>query len=70
VGMRRRGPGQMLGLEGPHMGDAASVVDTLTGGEYSRFSAQLDRLELALKISIFASCLAGAAGLVILLRRR
>lgn len=70
VGMRKRGPGQMLGMEGRHMGDVPSVLDTISGGEYSRFAAQLDRLELALKISIFASCLAGVAGLAILFTSR
>jgi hypothetical protein len=66
VSMQRRGPGQMLGLP-DGMGDP-SVLDTLTGGEYSRLSAQLDRLELALKVSIFASCIAGVAGLAIIFR--
>jgi len=73
VSMRRRGPGQMLGMEGEHvagLGDAASVLDTVTGGEYSRISSQLDRLEFWLKISIGASCIAGVAGLVALFRRR
>jgi hypothetical protein len=73
VSMVRRGPGQMLGMEGDHvqgMGSPASVLDTVTGGEYSRLSAQLDDLSLWLKISIFASCIAGAAGLAMLLRKR
>lgn len=52
------------------MGSVPSVIDTVTGGEYSRMGAQLDRLELALKVSIVASCFAGIAGLVILFRRR
>jgi hypothetical protein len=53
----RRGPGQMLG-----MGDGG-ILNTLTGGEYDRVSAQLDRLETALKISIAASVVAGAVAL-------
>jgi hypothetical protein len=69
VSMRQRGPGQMLGMEGPHLG-SASVLDTVTGGEYSAIRGQLDRLELALKVSIFASCLAGVAALAVLFRRR
>jgi hypothetical protein len=67
VSMQRRGPGQMMGLDG--MGDPG-VLDTLTGGEYSRLAAQLDRLELALKVSILASCIAGVAGLVIIFQKR
>jgi hypothetical protein len=73
VSMARRGPGQMLGMEGPHaagMGSAASVLDTVTGGEYSKLSTQLDSVEFWLKISIFASCVAGVAGLAMLFRRR
>lgn len=73
VSMVRRGPGQMLGMEGEHvagLGSAASVLDTVTGGEYSRLSSQLDDLSFWLRISVFASCLAGVAGLVTLLRRR
>ncbi len=65
VSTRRRGPGQMQGLG---IGDATSILDTLTSGEYSNRTAQLDRLELALKVSIVASIIAGIAGLASLLR--
>lgn len=67
VSTKRRGPGQMQGLS---MGDASNILDTLTSGEYSSRIAQLDRLELALKVSIVASCIAGIAGLASLLRGR
>lgn len=71
VNMRKRGPGQMLGLEdAPTMGGPTGLLDTLTAGEYSQAKAQLDRLELALTVSIVASCIAGIAGLACLLRRR
>ncbi len=62
----RRGPQQMTG-----MGDTGSAllnaVDALTGGQVSSTQHQLDRLELALKISIGASVVAGLAGLAVLL---
>jgi len=67
VSTRRRGPGQMQGLG---MGDAANLLDTLTSGEYSSRIAQLDRLELLLKLSIAASLIAGIAGLASLVRGR
>lgn len=70
VNIRRRGPGQMLGVEGPHMADVPGVLDTITGGEYTRFGQQLDRLELLLKVSIAASLVAGMAGLAVLFTRR
>lgn len=70
VNTRRRGPGQMAGMEGRHMGSVPSVIDSVTGGEYSRFGSQLDRLELGLKVAIFASCLSGLAALVVLFRKR
>lgn len=60
----------MLGMEGAHMGDVPTVLDTITGGEYSRMGQQLDRLELLLKFSIAASVVAGVAGLMVLFRRR
>jgi hypothetical protein len=68
VNMRRRGPGQMLGLD--NLGDATGLLDNLTGGEYTSRMQQLDRLELALKVSIVASCIAGIAGLASLLSRK
>lgn len=70
VSMRRRGPGQMLGLEGTHMGDASNVIDTLTGGEYSRLGGQLDNVEMLLKVAIAASIVAGVAGLFTIFRGR
>jgi len=73
VSTKRRGPGQLSGLEmmsGLEMGDASNLLDTLTSGEYSSRIAQLDRLELALKVSIVASCIAGIAGLAVLMRGR
>lgn len=71
VNMRRRGPGQMLGLDQMRdMGAAPpSLLDTLTSGEYSSRVQQLDRLELALKVSIAASLIAGIAGLAVLLKK-
>lgn len=60
----RRGPGQMTG-----MGDASSTLvdlaDQLTGGKVSQTQQQLDRLELALKVSIGASVVAAAVGLLV-----
>lgn len=67
VNTKRRGPGQMQGL---NMGDASNLLDTLTAGEYSSRIAQVDRLELLLKISIAASLVAGVAGLASLFRGR
>lgn len=67
VSTKRRGPGQMQGFA---MGDASNLLDTLTSGEYSSRIAQLDRLELLLKLSIAASLVAGIAGLASLLRGR
>jgi hypothetical protein len=57
VNMRQRGPGQMAG-----MGDfnITGVLDSLTGGAVTSTEAQLDRLEVALKISIVASVLSSA----------
>ena len=59
-----RGPRQMAG-----MGDSALLdfVNNLTGGQVTQTQAQLDRLEVALKISIAASVVAGLAGLAVLL---
>ncbi|HZE50657.1 MAG TPA: hypothetical protein VE074_13900 [Jatrophihabitantaceae bacterium] len=62
----RRGPGQMTGLGG----GATDLINTLTGGEYDRVAQQLDTLELALKVSIAASCIAGAFALAALVRGR
>ena len=62
----RRGPGQMAG-----MGlDLTSIADTLTGGKVTEVSDQLDRLEVALKVSIAASVIAGLLASWALLRRR
>jgi hypothetical protein len=61
----RRGPGQMTG-----MGDAGGILNTLTGGEYDRVTQQLDTLEIALKVSIVASCIAGAFAAAAFLRGR
>lgn len=60
----RRGPRQMDGF-----GDFTEVANVLTGGQYTDIRVQLDRLELALKVSIVASVLAGVAGLFVLLRK-
>jgi hypothetical protein len=65
VNSARRGPMQIMGLDAA--GATPSVFDALTGGEYSRIQQQLDRLELALQVTIVASCIAGVAGLVSLL---
>ena len=54
----RRRQVQMRGLEA-----VPGVIDTITGGEYSRMGTQLDRVELYLRISIIASLVAGVAGL-------
>jgi hypothetical protein len=61
----RKGPTQMgsMGL------DITQIADALTGGKVSDVQAQLDRLEIALKVSIVASVVAGVAGLVVLLRK-
>lgn len=64
----RRGKGQMTG-----MGDAGvvgNVLNTLSGGEYDRVTQQLDTLEIALKVSIAASCIAGAFALLAFVRGR
>jgi hypothetical protein len=58
------------GLQGGDVFSTPNVIDSITGGEYSRMGLQLDRLELWLKVSIVASCVAGIAGLAILFRRR
>jgi hypothetical protein len=62
----RRGPGQMTGM--PKMGDVSSLLSTLTGGESDRVQQQLNDLELYLKVSIAASCVAGGFALMALLR--
>lgn len=59
-----RGPGQMLG-----MGDGNPIIDLLdhvTGGEISSTQSQLASLQLALKVSIAASILAGVVSLGVL----
>lgn len=62
----RRGPRQMMG-----MGDGlVDLANSLTGGKVTDVQNQLDRLELALKVSIAASCVAGLAGLAVLLSRK
>ena len=65
----RRGPGQMTG-----MGDGSSVVtdviNSLSGGEYDRVTQQLNTLEIALKVSIAASCIAGGFALLALWKGR
>lgn len=68
VNTTQRGPRQMLGMSGG-MGDnvLTEIADKLTGGQVSAAQQQLDRLELALKVSIAASCIAGLAGLAVLL---
>lgn len=61
----RRGPGQMLGMGG--MGNVLTdLADNLTGGRVTETQQQLDRLELALKVSIAASVVSGLVGLSIL----
>lgn len=59
----RRGPRQMTG-----MGDntLTNIVDNLTGGTVTRTEQQLATLELALKVSIAASCVSGVLALVVL----
>jgi hypothetical protein len=63
----RRGPGQMAGLR---MGDLAdtsgSILDTVTGGQYSVVSDKLDTISLGLKLSIAASVLSGVLATVTL----
>lgn len=61
----RRGPHQMAGMgEGNPILD---IADALTGGKVTSTQEQLNRLELALKISIGASIVAGTLALVTLL---
>lgn len=67
VNQRRRGPGQLAGLS---LGDASSVLDFLTSGQYTQTTSQLDRLEVLLKVSIAASVVAGIAGLAVLVTSR
>lgn len=68
VQMQQRGPG-MMGMSGP--GDTAvDLLNRITGGEITATKAQLDRLELLLKLSIAASLVAGIAGVASLLRGR
>lgn len=63
VNTMQRGPGQMTG-----MGNALTdLADYATGGEISNTQKQLADLQLALKLSIVASLIAGAAGLAVLL---
>lgn len=62
VDTRRRGPEQMAG--------ATDLIDVATGGEYTRIMNRLDTLELALKVSIGASVVAGLAGLISIWRGR
>jgi hypothetical protein len=59
----RRGPRQMAG-----MGDSflLDLANGLTGGQISQTQAQLDRLEVLLKVSIGASIVAGLAGFAVL----
>lgn len=64
-----RGPGQMQGMGDPG-GLVPGIIDSVSGGEYTRITRQLDTLELALKISIVASVIAGTAGLLVLLKGR
>lgn len=70
----RRGPGMMTGMgySDPNMGDSVllDVADALTGGQVSQTQAQLDRLELALKISIGASVVSGLFALAALFSDR
>ncbi len=70
VNMRRRGPGQMLGLDDARatMG-APNILDSLTGGDFSKLQGELGTLETLLKVSIAASVIAGIAALAMLLRR-
>jgi hypothetical protein len=64
-----RGPGQMTG-----MGDVTSLLtnvgDALTGGAVTSVEAQLAELKLALQLSIAASVLSGAVGLMLLFSGR
>jgi hypothetical protein len=64
----RRGSGQMAGMGSMGL-DLTSIADELTGGKVTDVQAQLDRLEIALKVSIVASVVAGVAGLFVLLRK-
>lgn len=68
VQLQQRGPG-MMGMSGPGDG-ALDVLNRITGGEITATKAQLDRLELLLKLSIAASLVAGIAGVASLLRGR
>lgn len=73
VNVKRRGPGQMLGM-GDGMGDLAStatgLVDALTGGEATQVRRDLDELALEGRILVVGGVLAGLAGLWSLWRGR
>jgi hypothetical protein len=61
----RRGQGQMAGL------DLTALADSLTGGQVTAAEDQLTQLQLALKVSIFASIIAaGLASWALLTKRR
>lgn len=66
----KRGPGQMAGLA--RMGDltdtGTSLLDTVTGGQYTVVSDKLDAISIGLKLSIAASVLSGALATVALFR--
>ena len=62
----RRGHGQIAGMGAI---DLTAVADSLTGGAVTDTKAQLDRLEIALKVSIVASVVAGVVGLMVFFRK-
>lgn len=63
----RRGPGQMAGLRMGDLSDTStSLLDTVTGGQFTIVSDKLDTISLGLKLSIAASVLSGALATVAL----
>ncbi len=69
VQMRRRGPGQMLGLGDTLAQATGTVIDAATGGQLSQLGPEVARLELMLEVSIIASVVSGLAALAMLLRK-
>lgn len=61
-------PGALMGIR--RMGDltdtGTSLLDTVTGGQYTVVSDKLDTISLGLKLSIAASVLSGALATVAL----
>jgi hypothetical protein len=69
VQMRRRGPGQMLGIGDSLASAAGTFLDAVTGGQGSELANDAKTIKLMLEVSTLAAVVSGAAALILLFKR-